>query len=503
MSELLLELFSEEIPASMQQQAAEKLATSIASELNTTNIKFWATPRRIGCLLKEINIATNASVEEVRGPKISAPPQALEGFLKKYNLTEKDLEKTNDYYTAKIHHAAKNPNDFVASTVAKAIASLVWPKSMKWGEHTVTWVRPLKSILCLFNNQVVATSYGEVKSSNKTLGHRFLGGEITITSADDYFTQLRANHVLIDINERKQAILEGIKKVIGSLELINDERLLNEIAGLVEFPYVLLGNIENEFMNLPREVLVIALKHHQRYLMLNDKSGKLAPNFIIVANTIPIDGGKEVVHGNQRVLRARLSDAKFFYEQDLKTHLADLIPKLNKLTYHEKLGSVFHRVEVIKKFAKVIAEYLKADVSKSLRAVELCKADLVSAMVKEFPELQGVMGSYYASAQGEDKDVALAIKEHYKPQGPTDYTPTAQISRVVALAEKFATISMLFGIGIKPTGSKDPFALRRAANGIIRILDKDLEALLKRLESLKLINAEVIEFISGRSLNVN
>jgi glycyl-tRNA synthetase beta chain len=504
MPELLLELFSEEIPAKMQVSVAQTLFANLSSSLKEctgeeSRGEYWVTPRRIGCVFYDIPEYTKASKEEIRGPKISAPNAALDGFLKKYNLNKGQLTQIEEYYYAEIHKESAPSSLVVSEVVANNIKNLVWPKSMRWGKVEITWVRPLHGLLCLFNNKILPMQYGHLKASNTTYGHRFLSKDpIEIADFADYKQKLEKNYVMLNPSQRKDKILEQIQNLLKGkrLQLIQDEELLDEIAGLVEYPIVLLGEIEQRFMELPKEVLMITLKHHQRYLMLADEKGELAPNYIIVANFIATDGGKEIIHGNSKVLKARLSDAEFFYKQDLKKKLSEYIGQLKKLTYHQQLGSVYEKIQDVKVLSDKIAAKLKIDKSKISKATELAKADLVTNMVKEFPELQGIMGYYYALNQGEDKDVAEAIRDHYKPMGPNDSIPVNPIGAVVAIADKIDTLEKMFSIGVKPTGSKDPYALRRAAIGLQRIIKSfNFDLPLEELTS----NKEVLAFIQAKS----
>jgi glycyl-tRNA synthetase beta chain len=507
MSDLLLELFSEEIPARMQVNAAEQLKNQILSKINSElasecYAESWVTPRRVGLYISGIPTTQKESIEELRGPKISAPAQALEGFLNKNSLTKDQLEEKGEYYVAHVKKGGGKVREVIQKIIEETLTKFVWPKSMKWGENPARWVRPLHNILCLYDNTVLKIQFASLTANDNTFGHRFHAPEsILIKNLEDYKTKLAAAHVVLITEERKSSILTQIEKHIAgkNIKLIQDNELLDEVAGLVEKPFVLLGTIEQKFMQLPREVMVITLKHHQRYFMLEDVSYNLAPHFIIVSNTTTEDGGKEVIHGNEKVLKARLSDASFFYELDKKDKLENLVPLLKKLTFHEKIGTAFDKLQSVLKLSTSIAEYFKVDANKLSRAITLSKADLVTNMVKEFPELQGVMGYYYAKHDGEDVAVALAIKEHYKPQGPNDYAPTEPLSAAAAVSDKLDTLNQMFAIDIKPTGSKDPFALRRAANGIIRIVgETNLSTFLEQMKTV--IRDDVREFILERNV---
>ncbi len=505
MSDLLLELFSEEIPARMQVAAAEQLQIQIKNKLDTElacscTAESWVTPRRVGIYLSGIPSLQKESVEELRGPKISAPAQALEGFLNKNSLTKDQLEQKGEYYVAHVKKGGGKVSDVIQKSIEEVLNKFVWPKSMKWGENQTRWVRPLQNILALFDSNVLKVQFAGLTANDNTFGHRFHSPKaISVSSYDDYKTKLAQASVMLQTEDRKKSILSQIEKVISgkNLNLVKDEGLLDEVAGLIENPFVLLGSIEQKFMALPREVMVITLRHHQRYFMLEDSKGNLAPHFIIVSNTTTDDNGAEIIHGNEKVLKARLSDASFFYELDKKTKLEDLVPALKKLTFHEKLGTAYDKMQSVLKISPDIAKFFDVDSEKLKRAITLSKADLVSNMVKEFPELQGVMGYYYAQHNGEDKSVALAIKEHYKPQGPSDYAPSEPLSAAAAVCDKLDTLNLMFSINIKPTGSKDPFALRRAANGIIRIVG---EAKLNEFLNISIIREDVREFILERNI---
>lgn len=505
MPELLLELFSEEIPAKMQEPIMESFFASLSNALKEhigteSKGEYWVTPRRMGCVFYDVPDHTKASKEEVRGPKINAPKTALDGFLKKYNLNKEQLSQREEYYFVEINKESSLSSQILPEIISQVINKLVWPKSMKWGKSKVKWVRPLHGLLCLFNQKILPVKFGHLTASNTTYGHRFLSKDasISVTDFTDYKTKLEKNSVILSPSQRKEIIIGQIKEILKdkNLILIEDNDLLNEIAGLVEYPIVMMGEIEQRFMKLPKEVLVITLKHHQRYLMLSNSKMELAPYYIIVSNFLASDGGKEITHGNSRVLKARLSDAEFFYKQDIKKRLDEYSSQLKKLTYHQQIGSVYDKIQDVKALAEKIAIKVNIDKTKVLRATELAKADLVTNMVKEFPELQGTMGYYYALYQKEDMAVAEAIRDHYKPMGPSDSIPVNPVGAVVAVADKIDTLEKMFTIGIKPTGSKDPYALRRAAIGLQRIIksynfDLQLEEVIN--------NEEVIEFIKAKS----
>lgn len=506
MADLLLELFSEEVPARMQSVAKEQFLSLLLAKLKEKlglelTGESWITPRRLGIYVSSLPHSIAASSEEIRGPKTSAPDAALQGFLKKNNLKKEELEARDEYYFAYIHKPAAHVADVLGSIIADTLASFTWPKSMRWSDHQIRWVRPIHNILCLFDGKILPLVFGHLTSNNWTYGHRFMAPEkIIIEDFSDYKNKLTAAKVICTTQARKEKIRAEIEAIIApkGLTLIDDPELLEEIAGLVEYPYVFLGEINKEFMNLPKEVLVITLKFHQKYLMLNDQNGNLAPYFIIVANHVSSDQGKEIIRGNSKVLKARLSDAQFFFNQDKKETLFSRVDLLKSLTFHQQLGSVYDKTQRVKKLAEKIAVNLKLPAEPIIRAAELSKADLVTGMVREFPELQGIMGHYYALHDKEDKEVAFAIRDHYKPQGPADSLPENLIGAIVALADKLDNLNQMFGIGIKPTGSKDPFALRRAALGILRIISHYKLAL--DFNALA-IGSDVVQFINEKNSN--
>ncbi|NNM76992.1 glycine--tRNA ligase subunit beta [Sphingomonas sp. ID1715] len=549
MTDFLLELLSEEIPARMQARARDDLARLFAAEiakagLKAAAIETFSTPRRLALIARDLPAETEAVREELKGPRTSAPPQALEGFLRKTGLTQDQLTDRDGVYFAVID----KPGRATAAVLAEAIPAIVrafpWPKSMRWGAasqstESLRWVRPLQGIIALLGEEIVPFEIDGIASGAATVGHRFHHpGRITIGSAEDYAAKLRACHVIVDHEERESIIAEGATTVAAQagLTLVRDEALLAENAGLTEWPVPLLGSFDASFLEVPPEVIQLTMATNQKYFACLDAGGKLVPNFICTANVEPRDRGVAIVAGNQKVLAARLSDAKFFWEQDLKVPLQDQLPKLEKIVFHEKLGTVADKVERVAKLARWLVEEgivksspeqrsgegdhaqhgggarSEAEGAASARsaagpstgsagppplrvagedqeladlaeqAARLCKADLVTGMVGEFPELQGVMGGYYARAQGLPPQVADAIRDHYKPVGQGDEVPTAPVTVAVSLADKLDTIIGFFGIKERPTGSRDPFALRRAALSSIQlILDNRVRVSLERL----------------------
>lgn len=495
MSELLLELFSEEIPARMQNHAAETLQKQVverlaAAQLSYESAKHYVTPRRLVLVIKGLPKVIADSIEERKGPRVGAPDEALEGFLRSTGVTREQLEERSTpkgvFYVAVITKRGGEVAQVLQALLDDVINGFVWPKSMRWHSYSVRWVRPLQGISCLFDGKILPLRFAHIQAGNWIIGHRFLSPKpFAVENFDDYQAKLQQHHVVLDMEERKRLILEqaGSQAEKLGFSVKRDDGLLEEVAGLVEWPVVLRGNIDPSFMELPPEVLSTSMRTHQRYFSLQDAQGKLAPHFLLVSNINPEDGGKQIIHGNERVLRARLSDAKFFWEQDQRQGLDARVEDLKKIIFHAQLGTVFDKVQRIKALAKYLSVWVPhASLLKVERAASLVKADLVTEMVKEFPELQGVMGSYYAEKHGEDSDIAAAIRAHYSPQGPNDSCPNQPVAVAVALADKIDSLVGLFLIGEKPTGSKDPYALRRATLGIIRIiLENNLRIPLKLL----------------------
>jgi glycyl-tRNA synthetase beta chain len=532
MAELLLELFCEEIPARMQRDAAELLRKNIADKFTASGISFemltaYVTPRRL--ILHAIGLPTRTPdmSEEKRGPKIDAPEQAIAGFLKSTGLAKEQLTQRADgkatFFYALIEQSGRPSADVIAEIVPAVVRSFAWPKSMRWGERSATmdslrWVRPLQSIVCLLDGEVVPFEIDGLRSGNVTRGHRFMSNSaFSVSGFEEYRTKLRLGRVIIDSDERAQIIEAAAKKLAADagLDLVEDKGLLIENAGLTEWPVPLLGSFDADFLSVPPEVIQLTMRTNQKYFALRDgTTGALSYHFICTANIEASDGGKVIVEGNARVLAARLSDARFFWEQDRKKPLQDYLPKLEQIVFHEKLGTVADKVARVAKLARELAPACGADPDLAERAAHLCKADLVTGMVGEFPELQGVMGAYYATTstvtpakagvqptrqltsmesattvdpgpelvegrRDEDvgsaahPDISRAIAEHYAPQGPSDACPTAPVSVAVALADKLDSLSSFFAIDEKPTGSKDPFALRRSALGVIRLITEN------------------------------
>ncbi|MDY0872723.1 glycine--tRNA ligase subunit beta [Dongia rigui] len=495
MAELLLELFSEEIPARMQARAADDLQRLVTDKLKAagltfTSAKSFVTPRRLALVIEGLPLAQPDVKEEKKGPRVGSPQQAVDGFLKSAGLTSLDACEKRDtgkgeFYFAVVEKKGVTTSAVIDSLIDSVLMEFPWPKSMRWAGNDFRWVRPLHSIVLLFDGKKSSRTEFElgttqnksrerIQIGDKTKGHRFLSsGELTVTSFADYQAKLKAAKVILDQAERRAEIKRQADAVAAKegLSVKQDDGLLDEVTGLVEWPTVLIGKIDDEFMSVPHEVLTTSMRVNQKYFALLDKSGKLAPRFLVTANIEASDGGAAIVHGNERVLRARLSDAKFFWDQDLKVSLAERTPLLDAITYHAKLGSVGQKVSRVKALARDLAKFIPScDAGLANQAAGLAKADLVSGMVGEFPELQGIMGRYYARHEKLPDAVADAIADHYKPLGPNDTCPIAPVSVAVALADKIDTLTGFFAVDEKPTGSKDPFALRRAALGIIRLI---------------------------------
>ncbi|MGJ8527047.1 glycine--tRNA ligase subunit beta [Maritalea sp.] len=503
MPELLLELFSEEIPARHQRRAAENLKKLVTDALVERGLLYegamsYATPRRLTLTVAGLPAASAPTKVERKGPRTDAPAKALEGFLRAAGLSSVDEAqiqtdpKKGDFYVAVTEKPGEQATDVIAEIIPKMIEKFPWPKSMRWGSGKLNWIRPLRAITATFavdgeDTQTINFEVDGVKSSNVTYGHRFLAPEpISVRRFEDYAAALEKANVVLDLDRRMDIIRADADNLAFAqgLEVIADKGLLEEAAGLVEWPVVMLGKFKQEFLDLPEEVVTTAIRSHQKcFCLRNSETGKLADRFLLISNLAATDGGKTIVAGNERVIHARLSDAKFFYDTDLNTPLEARLPKLDAMVFHEKLGTQSERVERLVGLAAKVGPMVGAHADDAARAAKLAKADLVTDMVFEFPELQGLMGQYYALAQGEKPDVAAAILNHYKPSGPSDEVPIEPVSIAAALADKLDILAGFWAIDEKPTGSKDPFALRRAALGVIRIslenqLDLDLATLI-------------------------
>ncbi len=484
MSDFLLELRSEEIPARMQVQAKADLVRLFETELakhglKAASIEAFATPRRLALIARDLPDATEAVSEELKGPRTSAPEQALDGFLRKTGLTRADLTERDGVWFANLEKPGRATVEVLAEAIPAVVRAFPWPKSMRWGAASLSteslrWVRPLQGIVALLGETIVPFDIDGVQSGAATLGHRFVHpGPITIGSANDYVEKLRACHVIVHFSERCAIIRDGARETAkaAGLTLVEDEGLIAENAGLTEWPVPLLGRFDDSYLSVPQEIIQLTARVNQKYFVCSDSVGKLANAFVCTANIDAPDGGAAIVDGNRKVIASRLADAKFFWENDVQVPLEKQAEKLSQIVFHEKLGTVADKVERVAKLARWLCEegIVAGDADLAERAARLCKADLVTGTVGEFPELQGVIGGHLARAQGEDAAVADAIRDHYKPVGQGDDVPTAPVTVAVSLADKLDTVLSFFAIDERPTGSKDPFALRRAGLGIIAL----------------------------------
>ncbi len=503
MPDLLLELFSEEIPARMQPAAARQLHTRMEEGLSALRLEHagmqpFVCPRHLSIIVRGLPERQPDRTIERKGPKVSAPQAAIDGFVKSTGIPAEQLETRtvgkDACYFAVIEEAGKSAADALKPMIEHLLHDFHWPKVQRWGDTDLQWVRPLRHITCLLGEQVIPLAFGHLEASNITFGHRFLApDQIVLTDPGHYVEKLEDACVLVDHTQRQALIESELKRraLDNDYELVEDEALLEEVTGLVEWPVILMGEFDARYLELPPEVLVSEMRHHQKYFALKKKSGDgvqdsggkvqesrnrnpesvLSKHFLIVSNMKPHDNGQAVVHGNERVLRARLEDGQFYWDQDRNTPLSEFARATSGMIFHAELGSIHDKSERIAALSPLLAVFVPhANLTKVARAGELCKADLVSGMVGEFPDLQGVMGRYYAQKQQEDPEVADAIRDHYRPAGATDAVPAAPVSITVAIADRIDSLVGLFAIGEKPTGSKDPYALRRAALGIIRII---------------------------------
>jgi len=504
MPDLLIELFSEEIPARMQTRAAADLKRLITDGLVEAGLTYasagaFSTPRRLALSVEGLLANSPTLREERKGPRVDAPEKAIEGFLRGAGVSRDDLEvrdeKKGQVFFAMIEKPGRPAADIIAQVLEKTIRNFPWPKSMRWGAGALRWVRPLHSIICILVDEAGATvvplDIDGIKSGDKTEGHRFMGqAAFAVTSFDDYASKLKTAHVILSSQARADHIWADAtnQAFAQGLEVVADTALLAEVAGLVEWPVVLLGDIAKDFMGLPAEVLQTSMREHQKFFSVRNPKTDRIEKFITVANRETTDHGKTILAGNQKVLFARLSDAKFFWENDLRVPLSDMAAKLDNVTFHNKLGSQADRIKRIADLAREIAPTVGASPKLAVQAAEIAKADLSSEMVYEFPELQGLMGRYYAEAAGLPQEVAEACEQHYAPLGPSDDVPNEPVSVAVALADKIDTLTGFWSIDEKPTGSKDPFALRRAALGVIRlVLDNDVRLRLDRYVDSQLL----------------
>jgi glycyl-tRNA synthetase beta chain len=518
MPDLLIELFSEEIPARMQTRASEDLKKLVTDGLVEAGLTYasagaFSTPRRLALTVEGLSAGSQAVREERKGPRTDAPEKALEGFLRSTGLTKDQLEARDDkkgqVWFAVIEKPGRDASEIIAEILEKTIRNFPWPKSMRWGEGTLRWVRPLHRILCILTSEegatVVPMDVDGIISADKTEGHRFMApGEFSVTSFDNYETKLKSAKVVLRADERRDAIMDAItnQAFAQGVELVEDVGLLHEVAGLVEWPVVLMGKIAEDYLELPPEVLKTSMREHQKFFSVrNPKTGRIE-QYVTVANVETEDNGATILAGNGRVLSARLADAKFFWENDLrvaKDGMGPWIEGLEKITFHNKLGTVKDKVDRVAALARELAPMVGADPDLAEQAAKVAKADLNSEMIYEFPDLQGLMGRYYIEKAGLPSEVAAACEEHYSPLGPSDDVPTAPVSVAVALADKLDTLTGFWAIDEKPTGSKDPFALRRAALGVTRLLlDNDLTVSLKAIFGDKNWADDLLSFFHDR-----
>ncbi len=486
MPELLLELFSEEIPARMQKRAAEDLRRLVTDGLKEAGLEIgearaFAGPRRLALVVENVPARTPDVVEERRGPRVDAPEKAIQGFLRATGLTLDECDIVDDprkgpYYVARIEKPGRETAEVLSELIPQVIRKFPWPKAMRWGARKLKWVRPLHAIICLLDGRVVPFEIEGIASGNTTRGHRFMAPEpFEVASFTEYEEGLRQRHVILDMGERASIILARAKALAenAGLELVEDPGLVQETAGLTEWPVVLMGTFDESFLDVPEEVIITAIRVHQKCFALRhgrEEGARLSNRYLLVANIEAADDGAAIIEGNNRVIAARLADARFFWEQDLSTPLMDRVPELDEITFHARLGSQGDRVRRMEALARDIAPFVDADEEEVALAARLSKADLVTEMVGEFPELQGIMGFYYAKKSCVPEHIARAIADHYKPRGASDEVPLAPISIAVALADRIDMLAGFWAAGEKPTGSRDPFALRRAALGLIRII---------------------------------
>lgn len=512
MATFLLELFSEEIPSRMQRGAAEQLQRLVTAGLEKAGlagatVKTFVSPRHLAIQVTGLPTVQPDVKEERKGPKVGAPEQALKGFLGATGLTIEQCAERDGYYFATIERKGRPVKEVLKEVTETTLADFSWPKSMRWGAHAIRWVRPLHRIVCMFDAEVIPAQFGHLTAGNVTYGHRFLAPHaITLTHAEHYAEALNNANVIVDYAARRAKIAAEITALAAAakLAIVPDEALLDEVSGLVEWPVPLLCGFDAKFLELPPEVLVSEMKNHQRYFPLVDATGTLTNQFITVANMVNADGGARVKEGNARVVRARLADGEFYWEQDRLSKLEAWGKKLSDVVFHAKVGMMDAKVKRIETLAVDMAKAVGFKDTKSVqRVAQLCKADLTSGMVGEFPELQGIMGRYYAQAQGEAPEVADAIRDHYKPVGAGDTVPEAPLAAIVAVADKLDSIVSLFAAGEKPTGSKDPLALRRAALGVLRImLHHGWQVDIASLVSDTKVRNEVVSFFADRLQNV-
>jgi glycyl-tRNA synthetase beta chain len=499
MSNLLMDIFSEELPAKMQLNSLQKLTSLWLQEMPNSKITSFISPRHICISLDGINMIQTL---DIKGPKVTADIDQLKGFMRKYHINKlEDLIVKNEVYFLNQELSLEESRNVIAKTITRILSKMIWPKSMYWSHYNLEWIRPIHSIACFLDDSPLQINFGHIISGTKTYCHRVHNSqEIQLYSANlnHYLTALDKGGVIISHQERKQMIIDQISTLLIPLKLnlIQDNDLLDEVVGMVEKPKVFIGQIDQAFMSLPHEILIASLKNNQKYLLVKDQSNNLAPYFIIVSDIDPIDKGQTIIKGNELVLKARLTDAQYMIKNDLQKQFITLTDKLRKILFHKDIGTIYEKVMRVQDIAGTIANQLGIEQINIRRAAILCKNDLVTEAVGEFPELQGIIGYYYAIANGEETVVAKAIKDHYKPSGPNDDLPETLEGCILAIADKIDTLNSLFAVNIKPTSTKDPYALRRAALGIIRMILQH-QAL---IENIKLNSSiEVIDFISERA----
>tara|TARA_Y100000590_G_scaffold469412_1_gene656851 strand:- start:1457 stop:3529 length:2073 start_codon:yes stop_codon:yes gene_type:complete len=502
MPDFLLEVFSEEVPAALQEKGVNQLEKFLINELNQKSLSHsrvltMSTPRRLVVIIKDIDSIQKDTVEERKGPSINSSKKSIDGFLKSVNLSFEDVEKRETskgiFLFAKITRKGEYTTKILSEIIPIALGKISWPKSMRWGENQIRWIRPIKSILCLFDDKKIEFRFGHIVSNNITYGHKFHSpGLIEVDNSKGYLKSLHSAKVMLDVKDRIKVIEEKSKNLAlnNGLDIVEDVNLIKENACLVEWPEVFLGAIDKDLMNLPEEILYSSIKIHQRYIALKEKDGTLAPFFIIVSNTIPKDHGKSIIAGNQRVLRARLSDALFFYSRDCEKKIEENAKLLSNVVFQSQLGMMDKKVDRLADLSESIIKYFDVSlIDEAKQAAKLCKADLVTEIVSEFPNLQGIMGSYYAKKDGFSENIVLAIRQHYSPSGPNDQCPKEPVSIAIALADKLDTLVGFWIINKKPTSSSDPYGLRRSALGIVRIIleneiDLSINELLERSVNL-------------------
>ena len=501
---LLLEIYSEEIPSLQQEIAVNNLCKNIKNALYknkfyNSRCACFFTPRRISIYLNRIDRKTKNSIKIVRGPKIFSLKESIEGFKKKFHIKSRNLYVRNGYYYYNLTVKLKPVVIILKDVIEDVLENFSWIKSMKWGNMKTKWIRPILSILCLFDNKILPINFGHLTAANKTFCNWMVDFKsYQVISFIDYYKLLSNGNIILKQQKRINIIRNKISSLTKSFNLLNDNCLLKEVANLIEYPVITIGKINKKFMSLPHKIIVYTLKYHQKYLMLKDDDNNLLPKFVIIINYNTQDKLKTVILGNEKVLESRLKDIKFFINEDRKKSLRSKLYQLKNVTYHNKIGSYIEKLIVMKKIVENLSIQFNFNIKKSLDSLNIIKNDLLTKTVQELPFLQGVIGYYYALLDNEDRDVALTVKDHYMPQGPTDIVPNNNLSIIIALSDKITSLNLLFKIGIRSSGSKDPFALRRCAIGIIRIICiNNLNISIKHF-----ILYDVFKFISIRLKNI-